>query len=89
MLNLDLVMNHVSLLRTGLSIWKTDHSDSMGVVIMQVSPGGEADRSGKIKRGDEILQVLSNGIYCLSCDRSITDSRDCFHVYAWRSVVYN
>ena len=42
----------------GLSICKTNSSPNSGVSIMQIHPGSVADRIRKIKRGDELIQVI-------------------------------
>ena len=41
----------------GMNLVPNKHSMTKGVIITVVQPGGVADSSGKIKPGDEILQV--------------------------------
>ncbi len=40
----------------GLSIWRTEQTQC--IIVMQVQPGGLADQTARIRRGDEILQVI-------------------------------
>ena len=45
------------MLTVGMNLVPNEHSMTKGIIITVVQPGGVADSTGKVKPGDEILQV--------------------------------